>query len=92
MKLENYVPSIEFFKTMNKYGKETESLYHSSMYSLVSLLSGIYPFNSMHCIHSLSQLCYKILIGINQGLIKWQEILPDTGVNVTVVAVEDRAH
>ena len=30
------------------YHKDTEPLYHSFMYSLVSLLSGIYPLRAMH--------------------------------------------
>ena len=30
------------------YRKDTEYLYHSFMYSLVSLLSGIYPFYATH--------------------------------------------
>ena len=30
------------------YCKDTEPLYHSFMYSLVSLLSGIFPFLAMH--------------------------------------------
>ena len=30
------------------YRKDTEPFYHSFMYSLVSLLSGIYPFYAMH--------------------------------------------
>ena len=31
-----------------KYCKDTEPLYHSFFYSLVSLLSGIYPLLAMH--------------------------------------------
>ena len=33
------------------YPKDTEPLYHSFVYSLASLLSGIYPFFAMHSLH-----------------------------------------
>ena len=51
-----------------KYLKDTKPLYHSFMYSLVSLLSGIYPLTAMH---SLLVTLYmtEYLISINQRLI-----------------------
>ena len=33
---------------LSRYRKDTEALYHSFMYSLVSLISGIYPLPAMH--------------------------------------------
>ena len=36
------------FKVFWYYPKDTEPLYYSFTYSLVSLLSGIYPFEAMH--------------------------------------------
>ena len=41
------------------YRKDTEPFYHYFMYSLVSLLSGIYLLHAMH-----SLLCYIIFDGI----------------------------
>ena len=36
------------FMSVLWYCKDTEPLYHSFIYSLVSLLSGIYPLPAMH--------------------------------------------
>ena len=36
------------FNKLTFYRKDTEPLYHSFMYSLVSLLSSIYPLPAMH--------------------------------------------
>ena len=38
----------QLLETHSSYHKDTEPLYHSIMYSLVSLLSGIYPLPSKH--------------------------------------------
>ena len=44
------------------YRKDTEPLYHSFMYSLVSLLSSIYPLPAMHSLLvTLYVTEYKIL-------------------------------
>ena len=50
-----------------KYHKDTEPLYHSFMYSLVSLLSGIYPLPAMHSL-LVTLHVMKYLKGINQRL------------------------
>ena len=43
----------ESYKTKHKklyfYRKDTETLYHAFMHSLISLLSSIYPFLTMQC-------------------------------------------
>ena len=50
------------------YRKDTEPLYHPFMYSLVSLLSNIYPLPAMHSLLVTSYVM-EYLIGINQRLI-----------------------
>ena len=47
--------------------KDTEPLYQSFMYSLVSFLSSIYPLPAMHSLHLHYVMEY--LMGINQMLI-----------------------
>ena len=42
------IHSTLYGRSDGSYHKDTEPLYHSFMYSLVSLLSGIYPLPAMH--------------------------------------------
>ena len=53
--------SLNFLKDIfwYSYHKDTEPLYHSFMYSLVSLLSCIYPFLEMHSL-LVTIICYEI--------------------------------
>ena len=39
------------WREVSSYHKYTEPLFHAFMYSLVSLLSGIYPLPAMHLCH-----------------------------------------
>ena len=49
MVLHELVLSVhQIFIKQCTYRKDTEPLYHFLMYSLVSLLSGIYPLLAMH--------------------------------------------
>ena len=45
-------------KSCLTYREDTEPLYHSFMYSLVSLLSGIYPIPAIPAMHSLLVTLY----------------------------------
>ena len=53
---------------MAVYHKDTEPLYHSFMYSFVSLLSGIYPLRAIHSWHVTLYVTREYLIVINQRL------------------------
>ena len=50
------------------YRKDTiEPLYHSFMYSLVSLLSSIYPFHYLQCIHCLLHYMWRNISLLNSS-------------------------
>ena len=79
--------------------KDTKPLYHSFMYSLVSLLSGIYPLHAMHSLlvtllwESTKVYSYMFLCGSNPGsslcchkasyLIWIANICPDLNIQLT---------
>ena len=57
-----------FMSCLENYRKDTEPLYHSLMYSFVSLLSSIYPLPAMHSL-LFTLYVMEYLISINQRIL-----------------------
>ena len=69
-------------RQLSMYCKDTEPLHCSFMYSLVSLLSGIYPLPAMHSLLVKLYLT-KYLIGINSPYKRDFVTLNKAGVHIT---------
>ena len=60
MKIKPYfLKYLKWSMSLCYYLKDTEPSFHSFLYSLVSLLSGIYPFLAMHSL-LVTVICYNL--------------------------------